>query len=128
MSLATNPNASDANLDGIDNDCDGSVDEDAAAGDGDGDGYDESQGDCADDNAAIHPGATEVYYDGVDQNCDGMSDFDQDGDGSDSANFGGSDCNDLNPSLEALDLDGDGVTTCDGDCDDNDASVTSGCN
>ena len=56
----------------------------------------------ADDNAAIHPGATEVYYDGVDQNCDGMSDFDQDGDGSDSANFGGADCNDLNPSLEVI--------------------------
>ena len=40
-------------MDGIDNDCDGSVDEDAAAGDGDGDGYDESQGDCADDNLSI---------------------------------------------------------------------------
>ena len=83
-----------------------------APGDGDGDGYDEAQGDCADDNASIYPGAPEVWYNGVDENCDGLSDFDQDGDGSDSANFGGTDCNDLDSSLDGLDVDDDGVTTC----------------
>ena len=82
--------------DGLDNDCDGDVD-DADSGvvgqltfyeDGDGDGfggstsqtvcyqpqnYSTSSGDCDDTNAGINPSATEVC-DGVDNDCDGATD------------------------------------------------------
>jgi len=102
--------------DGIDNDCDGTIDEDDAVdvgtwyADGDGDGYGTSgttaeaceqptgyasnDSDCDDGDASISPGATEVYYDGVDSDCSGDSDFDADGDGFDSDDYGGSDCDD----------------------------------
>ena len=89
--------------DGIDNDCDGDVDEDCATyyRDTDGDGYGDPDhtasapadgfvtlsGDCDDTNPAINPGATEVC-DGIDNNCDGAVDdvnvwyyLDEDGDG-----------------------------------------------
>ncbi|MFZ5562955.1 MAG: PilC/PilY family type IV pilus protein [Thermodesulfobacteriota bacterium] len=89
--------------DGIDNDCDGTTDEDCATyyKDSDGDGYGDPghtasapatgyvtlSGDCDDDNPAINPGATEVC-DGIDNNCDGAVDDlmnwyypDEDGDG-----------------------------------------------
>ncbi len=80
--------------DGIDNDCDGSVDEDAidrstwyldADGDGYGDvdrsveacdqpsGYVADSTDCDDLVAAAHPGGTEVC-DGLDNDCDGSTD------------------------------------------------------
>ncbi|MEL6560740.1 MAG: MopE-related protein [Bacteroidota bacterium] len=39
--------------------------------DNDSDGYDESQGDCDDNNSAIYPGAPEIPNDGVDQDCNG---------------------------------------------------------
>jgi uncharacterized protein (TIGR03382 family) len=88
--------------DGVDNDCDGTVDEADATDalvlyvDADGDrygdelvsitscapvpGYTRTAGDCDDADATINPGAAEVWYDGVDQDCDGNDD-DQDGDG-----------------------------------------------
>lgn len=74
--------------DGIDNDCDGRLDESGPTEDDDLDGTSETEGDCDDSNPAIHPGATEVC-DGVDQDCDGQKDEgvlktyypDQDGDG-----------------------------------------------
>ncbi len=93
--------------DGLDNDCDGARDEEAADaitvypdGDGDGfgatsgtlqacsppDGYVTVTGDCDDSNAEVNPGATEIC-DGLDNDCDGLADnagdtlFYTDGDG-----------------------------------------------
>ncbi len=93
---AVNPDA-DEQCDGIDNDCDGDVDEDDAvdAGtwytDADGDGFGDggtavvactapagtvADGtDCDDANDTVHPGADEVC-DGVDNDCDGDVDED----------------------------------------------------
>jgi len=78
--------------DGIDNDCDGEIDEDGDTpwyADSDGDGYgDEDRvvtacdapsgyiaddSDCDDSDASIHPAATEVC-DGIDNDCDGEID------------------------------------------------------
>lgn len=56
--------------DGIDNDCDGSVDEGTEQGDDDGDGFTEFGGDCNDGNANIHPGRFEVRGNGTDDDCD----------------------------------------------------------
>ncbi len=53
--------------------------------------------DCDDNNASINPDAVEIWYDGVDQNCDGADDYDQDGDGDRSIDYGGTDCDDMNP-------------------------------
>jgi hypothetical protein len=55
---------------GVDDDCDGSVDE---GFDQDGDGYTSCGGDCEDGNAAVHPGATEVFN-GVDDDCNNVID------------------------------------------------------
>jgi hypothetical protein len=87
------PGAAEA-CNGIDDDCDGQVDEGLTQytyyTDGDGDGYGTAStitscsntapqgyasrgGDCKDANAAINPGATEVC-DGIDNDCDGMTD------------------------------------------------------
>jgi hypothetical protein len=96
----TNPDASAINPDAtevcdvVDNDCDGSVDEDDAAdartfyldidGDGYGDddttavscwapsGYTELGGDCDDALPEVNPGMEEVCDDGLDNNCDGL--------------------------------------------------------
>ena len=70
--------------DGIDEDCDGTIDEGTECYDDDGDGYTELDGDCNDANAAVYPGAFE-YPDGIDNDCDGATDdgtdsFDDDGD------------------------------------------------
>ncbi len=56
--------------DGIDNDCDGNVDEGTAQGDDDGDGFSEAGGDCNDSNANIHPGRFEVRGNNIDDDCD----------------------------------------------------------
>ncbi|MFH1467357.1 MAG: MopE-related protein [Pseudomonadota bacterium] len=91
-----NPAATEL-CDGVDDDCDGTVDEDDAAdaltwyADADGDGYGDAATtavactvpsghvadgtDCDDTNAAINPGATEVC-DGADDDCDGLVDDD----------------------------------------------------
>ena len=60
--------------DGLDNDCDGEIDELPVEGqDGDGDGWTDSDGDCDDGDPEIYPGATEIC-DGRDDNCNGVVD------------------------------------------------------
>ena len=90
-------------LDGMDNDCDGTIDENTVAFDDDGDGYSENEGDCADADASVGPDSTETI-DGVDEDCDGTVDEDTD----------------------AYDDDGDGYTELGGDCDDADARLNPG--
>ena len=143
---ATHPGA-DEYCDGVDTDCDGTVDEDDATdastwyadidGDGYGDplttdhaclapsGYVADNMDCDDSSAATHPGSDE-FCDGVDTDCDGALDED---DATDAATW-------------YSDVDGDGygdaastTTACsqptgylvdDTDCDDEDAGVNPG--
>jgi uncharacterized protein (TIGR03382 family) len=111
---AVNPDATDADYDGVDGDCSGGSDYDA-----DGDGSDVPD-DCNDADPYVRPGVPDEPYDGIDADCDGASDLDGDADGYDSAGLGGDDCNDADPAIHpgATDEDGDGV---DADCDGNDA-------
>jgi len=91
-----NPGATEY-CDSVDNDCDGTTDEDDAAdastwyGDSDGDGYGDSSdtdvscdaasgyvsasGDCDDGDGDVNPGADETC-DGIDNDCDGATDED----------------------------------------------------
>ncbi len=133
------PFRSEAVGNGVDDDCDGAIDENT---DEDGDGVTTAQGDCDDRFAAIRPNAVEVC-DGFDNNCNGRVDegFDTD---NDFATTCGGDCDDANPNKspfrrevcgnmlddncdgrvdEDSDADGDGVTTCQNDCNDFNASV-----
>ena len=108
--------------DGLDNDCDGAVDEGTDV-DGDGDGYAACEGDCHDLDAAVYPGATE-HCDGWDGDCDGGlpgDELDLDGDGSMPCE---GDCDDDDRYVEGNDVDGDGASTCDGDCDDQDSTLS----
>lgn len=84
--------------------------------DDDGDGVDTCSGDCDDTDAATHPGAAEN-----DHPTDCMRDADGDGWGDATAGspiVPGSDCDDTTLALQQDDEDGDGSSTCDGDCDD----------
>ena len=89
--------------------------------DTDGDGYSACDGDCDETDGAIHPEAKDSWYDGIDSNCDGLDDYDQDGDGGQAEAYGGPDCDDEDPAMNATDVDGDGWSLCDKDCDDEDA-------
>jgi len=59
-------------VDGLDNDCDGQIDEDAIL-DVDNDGFTLCDGDCNDQNDAVNPNTTEIC-DGIDNNCNGLVD------------------------------------------------------
>jgi hypothetical protein len=138
--------------DGIDNDCDGLVDDGTDAFDDDGDGFSENAGDCDDDAADVHPGAQDDYGDGLDTDCDSSDGVDLDGDGYpanpelvDEPYF---DCNDNSPAIypgqvdavgdgldnncdgmDGTDLDGDGYASdlfAGTDCDDGDATIHPG--
>ncbi len=135
----------DEYCDGVDNDCDGDVDETGSVDvsfwyqDADGDGYGLATSstiacyaptgyvadsfDCDDSDAGINPGATEIPGDGIDQDCDGFdtSTFvDADGDGFGDIAYGGSDCDDSDPTIYpgAPETPGDGI---DSDCDGTDS-------
>ncbi|HEY4241536.1 MAG TPA: putative metal-binding motif-containing protein [Kofleriaceae bacterium] len=77
-------------------------------GDGAKDGL--AGGDCNDNDPAIHPGATEIPGNGKDDNCNGKADEDANG----------------NLPNDTADVDGDGVSVAQGDCDDHDATVYPG--
>jgi hypothetical protein len=76
--------------DGLDNDCDGQIDEDVDL-DLDGDGLTACEGDCHGEEASVYPGAIE--------NCDGYD----------------TDCDGVTPNAE-VDFDRDGFLKCEGDC------------
>ncbi len=78
--VAVNPGAEEVRGDGLDNDCDGDVDEGtpgqeigSVAGDSDGDGWLNDE-DCQPSDQYVYPGADEIYGDGVDNDCDGEVD------------------------------------------------------
>ena len=138
--------------DGVDNNCEGNIDE--GYFDGDGDSWANcTGGDCDDSNPLSFPGAFEAC-DGEDNDCNGVDDAgapevngqetDDDGDGfvecglPSSSSLPGGDCNDgdstespglpevcdggtdndCDPTtIETVDMDGDGESICDGDCD-----------
>ena len=100
-------------VDGLDNDCDGVVDEGTNAYDDDGDGYSEDQGDCDDTNANVYSGAAPF-----DSTTLCMKDSDGDGYGDVYPPLGvavGTDCNDTDPSINlmGIDIPNDGI---DQDC------------
>ena len=104
--------------DGVDNDCDGDIDEGTNAYDDDGDGFTENDDDCNDGDDAVFPDAEELPN-GIDDDCDGVIDegtetTDDDGDGY--AEIGG-DCDDADPAIypgaeelaDLIDNDCDGI-------------------
>ena len=106
----TYPGAAEVH-DGVDNDCDGDVDEGT---DQDGDGV-LPPADCDDRNAAVHPDAAEEQ-DGLDNDCNGLVDDLPDMDGDGVADVHDNCDAQPNPSQADFDLDARGDA-----CDDTDA-------
>ncbi len=106
---AVHPGADELCDNGIDDDCDGTVD---LVGDGDGDGVDGCD-DCDDAEAAVFPGNPELCDDGLDNDCEGT--VDQLGDADGDTWDGCEDCDDGEPAVfpGAEELCGDGI---DNDC------------
>ena len=84
--------------DGIDNDCDNTIDEGTDVFDDDGDGFTEEQGDCDDSDASINPDAEDIPGNGIDEDCSGADeepagddDDDDSSDGDDDDDDGGDD-------------------------------------
>ncbi len=131
---------------GVDDDCDGSVDPSTSvdartwAPDIDGDGYGDAGGavsacsapsgsvadasDCDDDNAGIHPGATETC-DGVDEDCDGLVDDSPPTAPTWYLDADGDGYGDPTTTGQAC-TEGSGFVSDDSDCDDGDAEVHPG--
>ena len=133
--------------DGVDQDCDGEIDDSAVDApfwypDADTDTYGDAGAprvpacdapaahvanalDCDDRSPGVNPGADETAYDDVDDDCDGADLTDVDGDGHDSRVVGGEDCDDANAAVNpgALEVPYDGV---DQDCQDGDADDLDG--
>lgn len=115
-------------VDGVDNNCDGKVDDDL-----DGDGFGVAEGDCDDSDSSVFPLAGENCDDGIDNNCNGHVDDqepDTDGDGFGPCDTPYADCNDnelyigpasIEDPTDGLDNDCDGLVdgddTNDFDCD-----------
>ncbi|MEC8277413.1 MAG: MopE-related protein [Myxococcota bacterium] len=100
---------------GVDDDCNGEIDD----GDFDGDGYTTGQGDCDNNDPNVHPNAQELPNN-TDDDCDGIVDegtvnYDDDGDGQ-SENQGDCDDSDNAVYLGALEICGNGKDdNCNGD-------------
>ena len=122
---AINPDVDEA-CNGIDDDCDGTVDE---GFDADGDGYKTcgDEPDCDDSDPNVHPGAVEICEDGIDNDCSGgdaeCGCVDADNDGYQDAACGGQDCDDTNPDIhpDARETCDDIDNNCNGEVDEGDA-------
>jgi len=133
---------------GIDDDCDGVVDEEVDALDQDGDGFTVAAGDCDDSRAEVYPGAIEIPGDGMDNDCDLQADdgLDTSDADIDFVTIADGDCNDtdsliapgvserpdgvdndcdglVDEDAESADLDNDGYSAADGDCNDDNAGI-----
>jgi hypothetical protein len=98
--------------------------------DADGDGHQDAAcggDDCDDSNSSVYPGAEEICDNNVDDNCNGAVDeecvaCDIDGDGFESFECDGTDCDDLDPDVNpaASEVCDDGVdNNCNGTADEN---------